>query len=545
MKTSVKILLYATTAAVIVAATWIVTLTTVRSDYQARLQAGIAKADELATFFEADTVKTLVVADNFVREARREYLFYADTAALTEFYNESVPHNDLISHMAHFGPSGVVLEQTGQGPVEALEPELLAAMRADTTDKVYITPPDSGRTNGRLTVGLIRRIGLPDGSFAGAILAAINVEEFTDFFDTLSLGPNSSATLIGFDKKIRARSSYGTFGPGQHIPESLIWDQLSASSVGGFQQTSGVDDITRMFSYRTVPNYPLVVEIGIAEEDVISGAQPFSRSLYTIAALVSAVVIVLIAMLCYAHIAQLRLQKQVVVRRQAEQELEAANKDLSQFAYAASHDLKAPLSSIRGLLEFCLEDLDSGDLDEVRQNTADAIDISKRAAKKIESLLRLAKSGSVVLPKETFSLDKMISDIWKDQTGLMDESCFLDLQIKGSPKVNAEKAAMQVILENLISNAVRYRDPSKKDTKVRVFASFEGESGTIVIGDNGVGIADKDQSKVFEMFTRADDRSGDGLGLALVKKNVDRLGAKMEMRSQLGAGTEFELRFVS
>jgi len=540
-----KISAYILVGIILVTATWVIAQKIVRDDYQNRLALGQSKADELATFFEADTLKILTIADNFVRKARSDYLKERETFNIAEFYEDAFPHNDFVSNLVLIGPDGVIKGQTNGNSfgADVLDEPYFANLRDNPEESAYVTPPDQGRFTGRLTVGLVRRIELADGSFDGAILAAINADEFTDFFSTVNLGPNSSATLVGLDKLIRARSSYGRFGPGQDISDWQLWSELAQSRVGQYLDTSAVDGVTRSYSYRQIANFPLLVAISLANEDVLKGASVFSRPLYFVASLISLVIIVLIAMLCLAEFGRRRLQAENTVRRAAEKELEAANTDLAQFAYSASHDLKAPLSSIRGLLEFCVEDLECGDHDEVRKNLDSAIGVSSRAALKVESLLRLAKAGNQVVPVEEFSLGEMLTDIWKDQSAFLDARCRLDLQIEEVPSVVTEKATMQVILENIISNAIRYRDEQKPETLINVCAHSAGDETAIVISDNGVGIAARDQSKVFGMFKRADDRAGDGLGLALVKKNVERLGAEIKLKSKRGKGTELTLKF--
>ncbi len=532
-------------AILMVAATWGVTQKIVENDYQRRLAMGQERAGELATFFEAETQKIITIADTFVRQTRRTYLEqYRDngSAALDSL---AIFQNEFVSNLLVIGPDGAILAQSARHATSGSVAQMpyFQAVRDQHHDHPLFTLPDEGRLSGRLTVGLVRRIELDDGSFGGAVLAAINVDEFTDFFSTVDLGLSSSATLVGLDKRIRARSSYGSVGPGQDISGSQLWTRLAERSVGLYRQTSVVDGVTRFYAYRQIIDLPLVVAIGLSEADVIRGAHVVSRPLYIVAASISAAIAILVALLCFAEFSRHRLQAEVATRRTAEEGLEAANTDLAQFAYSASHDLKSPLSSIHGLLDFCVEDLDAGDFGEVRRNVLEASGVASRAARKVESLLRLAKAGNQPVPVETFLAADMVRNIWKDQSANLDKSCRLDLQIEDSMQIVTEKAVMQVILENIIANAIRYRDRNKPETLIRISASHESRETLFVISDNGVGIAQKDHAKVFEMFKRVSDLAGDGLGLALVKKNADRLGATISMQSELGKGTDFILKF--
>lgn len=545
MKNKSRIITYTGVALVALGVTWAITLSVVKTDRLNRLAQGEKRAKELVTFFEADSLKILTIADNIIREARREYLQQQTAERIVSFYEEAVPHNDYVSYLLLLNANGEIEAQTsGYYSKEPLASKpFFKALRDTSDDIIQVTASDPGHATGRLTLGVARRITLQDGSFGGVVVAGINAEEMIDFLNALTLGPNSSATLIGLDRHIRASSSYRADGPGQDTSGSRLWSAFEQSSVGQFWETNSFDGVSRTYAYRRVADHPLLVRIGLAKQDLLVGTQAFSQPLFAIASLISIVVIVLTTMLYYAELARKRLQKQIAVRRQAEEKLEAANSDLVQFAFAASHDLKAPLSSIRGLLEFCVEDLIDGDIQEVNSNLNHAIGISIRAADKVQGLLRLANSADIEIEQEQIPLKDMIRDIWVDQSSLVDEHCHLDIKTTGSEHFITEKATLQAILENLISNALRYRDPQKPETLVTVETDISDARCQLVVRDNGVGIAERDQESVFQMFARADDRSGHGLGLALVKKYVERLNGQIILQSTKGIGSEFILKF--
>jgi len=149
---------------------------------------------------------------------------------------------------------------------------------------------------------------LPDGTFGGVIFAALDVDKFTEFFETLNLGPQSSATLVGTDKKIRARSSYGELGPGQDISGSRIWQELARNPIGLYKQTSVVDGVTRHYAYRKLPDFPLIVAIGVSTEDISETAAKFELPAITIASLITLIVLILTTLICREFSIRRRLQ---------------------------------------------------------------------------------------------------------------------------------------------------------------------------------------------------------------------------------------------
>lgn len=220
-------------------------------------------------------------------------------------------------------------------------------------------------------------------------------------------------------------------------------------------------------------------------------------------------------------------------------ELSQVNEQLSQFAYSASHDLKAPLSSITGLLRVCIEDLDRNCVDEARRNLEKCLQISRRSADKIESVLKIARAGADASAYEQIELEPLIEEMWLDLTGTNANNVQLSLDFSHEDPIFTEIASLKVILENLLSNAIRYLDPEKTKHMISVSTTRTTECLSICIADNGVGIAEEFQPVIFDMFKRVDERSGDGLGLALLKKQLDRIKGTISLKSNVGEGAEF------
>ena len=223
----------------------------------------------------------------------------------------------------------------------------------------------------------------------------------------------------------------------------------------------------------------------------------------------------------------------------ANQDLSAINADLTQFAYSASHDLKAPLTSICGLLNFCLEDLEDGNLQDLKDNLEKAAQIGLRSVDKVESVLRVARAGIEDLEHEEFDLEALINEICTDLMSGLDRKIDLELELEHRGTVSTERPTLKVILENIVSNAVQYYDEAKPAHRIHIRSSVADGHLTIAISDNGVGIPEGSEAAIFEMFTRMDLRSMDGLGLALVRKQIDRMGGRISVESTLGKGAEF------
>ncbi len=224
---------------------------------------------------------------------------------------------------------------------------------------------------------------------------------------------------------------------------------------------------------------------------------------------------------------------------QKAKELEQLNAELSAFANSASHDLKAPLCSIEGLLSLCLEDLEAGDADELKKNLEEALLISRSNARKVEKIIELAQAGQARLHKERFSLRADIVEIWRSLQSVGSAGAVLEFDLRHGDIVNLERAAMNMILANLLSNALRYGDPEKPSHVIRISSRREKNQLQMVVGDNGRGISGGNLQRVFTYFSRFDELSNEGVGLALVRKQIERLGGAISVHSVEGQGTEF------
>lgn len=240
-------------------------------------------------------------------------------------------------------------------------------------------------------------------------------------------------------------------------------------------------------------------------------------------------------------IAERAMAAQRAAESQAE-ELRQVNESLTRFAYAASHDLKAPFVSITGMLDLCIEDVQNGDTDMATENMQRLVDLSRRNAKKIEGLLRLAKEGSSLDNSEPVDIGKTVNSLWQEISLLDPDRVQLGVSSSGKPIFITDKQAITSILENLLTNAWRYHDDSKEKPWVHVDINGDREWQNIVVSDNGIGIPKGEAKNVFTMFTKLSQRSGDGIGLSIVHRRVRELGGEIDCSSQIGQGTRFNIR---
>lgn len=214
-------------------------------------------------------------------------------------------------------------------------------------------------------------------------------------------------------------------------------------------------------------------------------------------------------------------------------QLERLNEELNQFAYSASHDLKAPLASIAGLLHVCESDLELGDFEEVKLNIPKAKALAERLAARIEVVLSLAKSDLVSINWEEVDVEQRFQTIW---SALKHEGVDVETDFQHAEPVYSIPVRFDVTLENLLSNAIKYQDPAQKNRLVRIKTWTADDQFCLSVADNGVGIPAEFHNRVFKLFQRFsdDDKAGSGIGLALAKKYITQLGGTITFESAKG-----------
>ncbi|MBH0027496.1 HAMP domain-containing histidine kinase [Pseudoalteromonas sp. SWN29] len=223
--------------------------------------------------------------------------------------------------------------------------------------------------------------------------------------------------------------------------------------------------------------------------------------------------------------------------------LQQANDELAQFAYRASHDLKSPLSGAKSLAHFVIEDIKAGDTEEASQNALIIYQQMEKLETLVVDILLLAKAEIGNEDRNIIDFNQLIVDMKERLTWLMqDNPCTLKTTINLSVPIKSEKARFAQIIENLISNGLKYYDRNKDAPFVHCDIFNEQDNFIIIVTDNGIGIPQKHQSEVFDMFKRfhADTSSGSGLGMALVKKHIEYLNGEISLQSS-AEGTAFKI----
>lgn len=227
------------------------------------------------------------------------------------------------------------------------------------------------------------------------------------------------------------------------------------------------------------------------------------------------------------------------IKRQRDQ-LDDKNKRLEQFSYMATHDLKTPVANIEGFYELLQMDLEDPD-EEVQESLQGIGQSIEQAKTTIHDLIDVIQMVNRVEQVEPLDMDELMLGIEDGLSlALKEHQVNLKADFSECNTVYFGKVGLRSILQNLITNAIKYHSPKRKPL-VEVKTQLKGDEVVLSVRDNGLGIdMEKDGEKLFSMFKRIHtDAEGTGMGLFVIKSMVEDRGGRIEVESQLDKGTTF------
>jgi signal transduction histidine kinase len=228
-------------------------------------------------------------------------------------------------------------------------------------------------------------------------------------------------------------------------------------------------------------------------------------------------------------------------QRQLLKELESANRELREFAYVVSHDLKAPLRGIDSLVSWIATDYADRFDEAGKENLALLVARVCRMHALIDGILEYSRMGSVREQLQPIDLNGLIPEI----IDLLAPPTHIAVTVETSlPVLLAERIRIQQVFQNLISNAVKYMD--KPSGNIRIGCKPFGGMWEFYVADDGPGIEERYFDKIFQLFQTVHNKPGvesTGVGLTIVKKVVEMYGGSIEVESAVGKGSCFRFRW--
>lgn len=218
-------------------------------------------------------------------------------------------------------------------------------------------------------------------------------------------------------------------------------------------------------------------------------------------------------------------------------ELEKTNDELNRFIYSISHELRAPLVSVIGIVNLVkMEGLfhSSGEYWELIESCSNKLDYY------IQKTLQYYKNNKNVSDKSDINFKKLIDELI-ELYSYTDRDTHFNLNINQSVSFLGDAFRIEVILGNLISNAIKYQKDNAHQKIVDINIDVNAFSAEISITDNGLGILNEHLEKIFTQFFKAKNNKGSGLGLFIVKEALNKMNGKISVKSSLNQGTTFKI----
>jgi signal transduction histidine kinase len=261
---------------------------------------------------------------------------------------------------------------------------------------------------------------------------------------------------------------------------------------------------------------------------------------FNVAASILITAIFIYFMLQLNEASERRLHKLAAEIRQKNTELQQSNEQLDRFVYSASHDIKLPIIAIKGLTH--LATIDCPDPKALIYFSRIENQADKLSAFLLE-MLQYTRNSKTSVRLEKVNLHELVDEVI-DNLSNLENARRIEfkkfIRIEGS--VMVDRVRFMVIMNNLISNAIKFHNYDISNPWVKVMISKVNDKMQVMIADNGLGINEEHKEKVFEIFFRASNSAfGSGLGLFIVKETVEKMNGKIMLSSTEGEGACFRI----
>lgn len=247
-----------------------------------------------------------------------------------------------------------------------------------------------------------------------------------------------------------------------------------------------------------------------------------------------------------------RAEEEIRMREEAEmereeviQQLKRKNQELDRFALRVSHDLKTPLITLAGFLGYLEKDIKDGKHEQAVKDFSQINAAAKTMGKFVDELLDLSRVGRITNPPLDVPFDNLLQDALKATDGLL-KAKQVQVEVDSIfPVVHVDRARVVQVMQNLITNAVKFMGDQPAPRIKIGFKEIDGEH-IFFVNDNGIGIAPENHERIFELFNKLNpEMEGTGIGLGLVKKIIEVHHGRIWVESELGRGSTFKFTLKS
>jgi PAS domain S-box-containing protein len=273
----------------LIALVWIATMDRIGFERGQEVEAAENRNATLAIVLEEQTIRTLKGTDQVLRFVRHEYERTGVRPDVQKLVDEGALDDSLFGQIVITDERGTV----GAQGDSAARRDYFQALRAYTTDDLFIGKSAFDPVTGKGAIPIGRRMNKPDGSFAGVVSATVNPVYFTRIYQQANLGEHGMVAMVGLDGLVRARQvgSQSTFG--EDMRGSPLLAEHAKAREGNFVSDARMDDVPRFYSYRTLREFPLIVSVGTSVAETLRAFEDHRRIYLGGAAFATAFILIL------------------------------------------------------------------------------------------------------------------------------------------------------------------------------------------------------------------------------------------------------------
>jgi two-component system, cell cycle sensor histidine kinase PleC len=557
------------------------------NERNAALDRARIEAANLSASFEEQILNTLNAVSSATNVLKRRVEAEGAAFNLSEWRTSAPDLATSAMNIAIVNGQGAVTAATAgrdAAPVSFSDRDFFAALRDKPDNGLYIGQPVMGRISNRIIIPAARRLDAKDGRFAGVIALSLAPDLLTTLHEKVRLGQETSISLIRTDGAMLAR--YTTAKGFDAAGSADLGRKIEAVSgavgpLGELDVNSPIDGILRLYHWRRVPGYPLIVAVGLGKGEVLANAN--RQAAIVIGLGVAALCLPLIMMvilnreisrrvenaialdqesekLRQEHAALLSISEELAGERiklrkanveliRAKRRAEEASDAKSSFLANMSHELRTPLNAILGFSEIIRDKLLGRDVDRYAAYAADIHRSGAHLLNIVNDILDVTRieAGKVELQEERVRVEPLLQ---RCMVAVEQQAISGGVQLACSSQdpgalVYGDKHKLKQILVNLLSNAIKF---TPAGGRVGVAARAELDGGlSISIQDTGIGMTADEIRQALELFRQVDNSlsrrfEGAGLGLPLAVRLIELHGGALDIESTPGVGTTVTVR---